>query len=82
MGNIERFQRGRYYSCRSNVDFDTVFRFFIRDRIDKSVIIQEEGASRIYRRYIKIIDGEETILPYGSYSLAPSLQAGKGRKND
>lgn len=74
---MEQFETARTYTAKSVCDQDTVFSFTITRRTAKSVWIVGESIKEETRRAIKIHDGEECIMPMGSYSMAPMLRASK-----
>jgi hypothetical protein len=69
------FEIGKTYESRSTCDHDCVFSHEILKRTAKTVTIKVHGEQ--VRRGITIYDGEETISPYGKYSMSPILRAGR-----
>ncbi len=67
------FEVGRTYWTRSACDWDTVFSFYVIGRTKKTVIIKSHWGTK--SRKIMVRDGVETIMPLGSYSMAPVLSA-------
>jgi len=72
---IKKFEAGKEYSTRSTCDHNCIFKFKIVRRTAKNVWIIGSQIKEITRRKIKIFEGEETILPLGSFSMAPILRA-------
>ena len=72
-----KFIVGQTYSCRSACDHNCVWSFTVTARTDKSVSLSGEfmnGVKAATKR-IKVWDGQETVLPLGAYSMAPTLRA-------
>lgn len=76
---MKKFIVGREYTARSACDYNCIFRFVVTRRTEKSVWISEHGETP-QRRVIDVYGDEETIRPYGNYSMAPILGAGRGTK--
>lgn len=68
-----KFEVGKTYTTRSACDHNCIFSHEILNRTAKTVTIKGHG--EIIRRKIHIYDGNETIYPYGTYSMAPILTA-------
>jgi hypothetical protein len=68
------FEIGRTYFARSACDYDTVFTFEVVKRTEKTITIKSRTWGTTSRK-IKVWDGVETIMPLGSYSMAPQLSA-------
>ena len=71
---ITAFTVGEHLATRSLGDWDCIFRFTVISRTAKFVTLEYFGES--IRVGIKEIDGRETCLPFGSYSMAPRVHAG------
>lgn len=71
---MKKFEIARTYTT---CDQDVVFSFTVTRRTEKSVWIKGESIKEETRRAIKIHDGEECIMPLGSYAMAPSLRASR-----
>lgn len=69
------FQVGKRYFCRSICDYNCVWTFEVVGRTDRSVRILQAGHDRPSTRKIRVWSGAETCLPFGSYSMAPTLTA-------
>lgn len=70
------FEVGKRYYCRSICDYNCVWTFEVVSRTDRSVRIRELGGQRPpSTRKIRTWSGAETCLPFGSYSMAPTLSA-------
>lgn len=72
-----KFEVGKTYTCTSIGDSDCVYEFTVLKRSKKTVTLKYHGETHVRR--ISINDGEETCSPFGSYSMSPTLQAGKVR---
>lgn len=71
-----QFKVGTTYGVRSICDYDTIFKFTIVGRTDKSVKVDYHG--KVTTRRIRYTDGMvETIDPMGRYSMSPVLTADK-----
>lgn len=69
------FVPGQKLATRSMANYDCVFRFTVISRTAKFVTL-DDGYDT-YRVKIKIWDNAEVCMPYGMYSMAPVLVAGK-----
>lgn len=69
------FATGNRYQLRFIGDSDSTVVFQITKRTAKFVTI-DDGRSAI-RCGVKVHDGAEFCLPYGSYSMSPALSAAK-----
>ena len=71
---MSKFNIGITYTTRSIADHDTVITAKVLKRTAKFVTVKTQfDASK--RCGIIIIDGVETIKPWGSYSMAPTIRA-------
>ena len=72
--DMSKFNIGTTYTTRSIADHDTVITAKVLKRTAKFVTVktQFDAAKRCG---IVIIDGVETIKPWGSYSMAPTIRA-------
>ena len=70
---MRKFEIGKTYTTRSACDHNCIFQHEILNRTAKMVTIKVHG--EIVRRKIYIYNGSETISPYGTYSMAPVLNA-------
>lgn len=73
---MNQFETGKTYSARSIGDHTCVWTFKVISRTEKSVVLQDEDGQS-FRRSIALYNGEETVRPLGSYSMAPVLRAGR-----
>lgn len=74
---IKKFTIGETYFCRSVCDHECVWHFEVTARTSSTVLIEGSGLpDKAAVRKIKVWDGEEFVMPLGSYSMAPSLRAG------
>ena len=73
------FEVGRRYSCRSACDHECVWTFEVVKRTAVSVWIRQISnvEEPIERRKVSVYMGEETVRPFGRYSMAPILGAAK-----
>jgi hypothetical protein len=68
-----KFQPNTTYSTRSICDYDTIISVCIAKRTEKTVT-DTDG-----KRYgIKVWDDVEQIMPWGRFSMAPTISADKG----
>jgi hypothetical protein len=69
---MTKFQPNTTYSTRSICDYDTIISVRIAKRTAKTVT-DIDG-----KRYgIKVWDGVEQIMPWGRFSMAPTISADK-----
>jgi hypothetical protein len=71
---IQQFQPGRIYYCRSSCDHDTVFRYTVLSRTARQITIRDDCGS-VSRRGVKVDRGAEVCYPEGHYSMAPVIRA-------
>ena len=72
---MKTFESGKTYSTRSICDHDCIFSVDVIKRTAKTVTVNMKGFLKNKRLGINIWDGEETIRPLGSYSMAPIIGA-------
>ena len=68
-----QFEVGKTYATRSLCDYDTIFRFQILARTQKTVTVNVNGKTA--RRGIYVYDDVERLKPFGSYSMAAIISA-------
>jgi hypothetical protein len=69
---MTKFKPNTTYSTRSICDYDTIISVHIAKRTEKTVT-DIDG-----KRYgIKVWDGVEQIMPWGRFSMAPTISADK-----
>lgn len=69
------FKVGNTYSCRSVCDHDCIWTFTVQSRTTKFVTLLEAGTDDVRRVGVKVWRDAESCLPFGSFSMAPSLRA-------
>lgn len=69
---MKQFESGKTYETRSIVDSDSIIAVTIAKRTAKTVTTTEGKSFRV-----AVYDGEEIIKPWGSYSMAPIIRAGR-----
>lgn len=75
---ITRFQVGEVYTARSACDYDCVWGFTVLSRTDKFITILEHSSPDKPKRVgVKISSDGEYALPFGNYSMAPSIHAAR-----
>ncbi|MCM1217207.1 MAG: hypothetical protein NC548_22130 [Lachnospiraceae bacterium] len=70
---IKAFEVGKTYQTRSICDHNCIFSIEIVKRTAKTVIVKKNGKEQ--RNKITVIDGHETIYPWGVYSMCPVIRA-------
>lgn len=78
MNNIETFKVGETYACRSICNHECIFSAKVIRRTAKTVTFEDEGRGIYTRRinqYLTVRNGNETVFPYGQYSMAPIFSA-------
>lgn len=73
---VAKFKAGETYGSRSICDHNTIFSFKVVRRTAKTIWVTGEDKQDKALR-IKVWDGEETVKPLGSYSMAPVLRASR-----
>lgn len=71
-----KFVTGARYQMRSICDHDCIWSYTVERRTEKSVWLRDQ-AGKIERKAIRIWQGVEQVMPLGSYSMAPCLNATK-----
>ncbi len=71
---MQTFQAGKTYATRSVCDHDCVIRVRVLKRTAKT-ITAECGHQGIKTLRIAEYDGREQVKPWGSYSMAPIVDA-------
>lgn len=75
MNSIKKFEVGKKYQGRSLCDYDCIFTIEVISRTSKTVTIKtDEG---IKRKKIDTREGLEGVYPFGKYSMASYISAGK-----
>lgn len=72
---MKKFVVGETYATASLCDSDCIYRIVVTKRTAQTVwftYFDEEKSRRIFLDY----DGNEAIKPFGSYSMAPIIDAG------
>ena len=76
---MKKFEVGKRYEMRSVCNHDCVWRFVVISRTDKTIRLLEERESQPIMCRIKKAISEhrncESVMPFGSYSMAPILSA-------
>lgn len=70
------FQIGSTYSATSACDHTCVWNFKVVKRTAKFVTLRENSGETM-RVGVREHDGEEWASPFGSYSMAPVIRAGR-----
>ena len=70
---IKAFEVGKTYQTISICDHNCIFSIEIVKRTAKTVIVKKNGKEQ--RNRITVIDGRETIYPWGVYSMCPVIRA-------
>lgn len=72
---INQFKVGQTYTTRSACDYDCIFSFTVVSRTDKSVKIIGDLLDKPTSRKIRIYSDSESVMPLGSFSMAPVITA-------
>jgi hypothetical protein len=72
---MKKFQVNNVYEARSLCNYDCVFSFTVIKRTKKQVTLKDNVTGEIFRRGIFIWQDNEACRPYGSYSMAPTINA-------
>ena len=70
---MKTFKTNETYSARFIGDYDNVVSFKIIKRTAKTITAKVQNAEKVLR--VKIIDGIETVKPFGNYSMSMTLKA-------
>jgi hypothetical protein len=69
-----KFIAGKTYATRSVCDYDCIIKVTVKSRTAKTIVTTEGKRLRI-----AIWNGDEQIKPWGSYSMAPIIDASQVR---
>lgn len=72
--NVE-FIEGQAYATRSICDHDCIIRMTVVKRTDKTIVTDKGKRLRI-----SVYEGREQVKPWGSYSMAPIIDANDTRE--
>jgi len=72
---MTKFLVGKTYQTRSICDHDCIFSITILARTDKTVTIADHNGKPVRRKLGLNDRGAECFMPFGSYSMAPCIQA-------
>lgn len=75
-----KFEVGKTYYDRAASDWNTVYRFTILARTEKTVTIEVYG-QRV-RRGISVYEGIEKFKPFGTYSMCAIVSADRPLKTE
>lgn len=70
---MSTFEVGKTYRTRPLGDSEMRVPFTILSRTSKTVQVEVDG--KVVKRGLRIHDGREMFLPWGSYSMAPCIFA-------
>ena len=72
---MKKFEIGNYYSMRSACDHNCVWTYKVIARTEKTITLLDEYGKVKKCRISKWSNKEETVLPFGKYSMCPILRA-------
>lgn len=72
---LQTFQVGTTYTCRSMCNYDTIFSYRVVKRTAKFITVQDAWDTR--RVGVKVRDDVEYALPDGLYSMCPVIYANR-----
>jgi hypothetical protein len=70
---MKTFQPGQTYTTRSICDHDCIVRVSVARRTAKTIVTTEGKTLRVALDY----NGNESVQPWGRYSMAPMVSADK-----
>lgn len=76
VGPVARFHVGQIVQARSAGDYDCVWTFIITKRTARFITLEQDSGETM-RVGVREWNGEEWASPFGSYSLAPVVRAGR-----
>lgn len=74
---MKKFEVGKSYWTRSPANYDCIFTVQILSRTEKSVTVRYNEQTFTRRVKVDTHDKHEYFMPFGSYSMAPCINAGK-----
>ncbi len=69
---MQQFKIGKTYYTRSIGDYDCIIRATITKRTEKTITTDKGKTFRV-----KVLDDVEQFMPWGNFSMCPSMQASK-----
>lgn len=72
---MAQFETGKTYTTRSICDHNCVISLTVTKRTAKTITADLGGHRGVKTLRIKDHDGVETVKPWGSYSMAPTIAA-------
>lgn len=72
---MAQFETGKTYTTRSICDHDCIISLTVIKRTAKTITADLGGHRGVKVLRITVWDGEETVKPWGSYSMAPQIRA-------
>lgn len=76
--DLATFTVGQTVSARSLMDYDIVWHFTVIARTPKFVTLKDDHGDT-YRVGVKVYAGSEYAMPFGNYSMAPTVYAADAR---
>lgn len=72
---MSKFEAGKTYTTRSICNHDCVIEIRVIKRTAKTIVADTGEMRGVKRLRITEHDGVETVKPWGSYSMAPTIAA-------
>ena len=72
---MAKFETGKTYTTRSICNHDSIIAITVVKRTAKTIVADCGGWAGVKRLRITEYEGEETVKPWGSYSMAPQIRA-------
>jgi hypothetical protein len=74
---MTKFKPGSHYYTRSIGDHNCVFSILVASRTAQTISAYVDSRAEVKRFRIEVIEGNETIMPHGRYSMAPCIGSNK-----
>jgi hypothetical protein len=72
---MKRFEVNKTYQTRSIGNHDCIISATIIKRTDKTITTYDQMENRVRNFKVKIYNNTEYFMPWGNYSMCPSLSA-------
>jgi hypothetical protein len=72
---MKRFEINKTYQTRSIANHDCIISATIIKRTDKTITTYDQMENRVRNFKVKIYNNTEYFMPWGNYSMCPSLSA-------
>lgn len=72
---MAQFETGKTYTTRSACDYNCIIEVKVLKRTAKTIVADTGAMGGVRRLRISVRDGVESVMPWGSFSMAPFVTA-------